>query len=284
MRLHLLLLTTLPLLAACTQRNPAQVELRGQHVFARSGSVYDAPPAQLNPSSYTTPSHAPMAPMGGDTHATASVSDIDITDVAAPARVGPQAKSSPASAAPSGGPFQPASASRLAPASGSNINSLNPWTGKPREVILDGAKDTPAAKTTAKPSASSGFIWPVTSKKVLSAFGPKGKGKVNEGINIASAGGEPVWAAADGEVVYADDELQGFGNMVLIKHSGDKTTTYAHMGRITVDKYERVKQGDIIGYVGASGNVKEPQLHFAVHEGKNPVDPVKFMKQSVASR
>ena len=138
------------------------------------------------------------------------------------------------------------------------------------------------SKSAAK-SESNGFIWPVTSKKVVSAFGPKGKGKANDGINIASPNGEPVWAAADGEVVFASNDLKDYGNMVLIKHNGDKTTTYAHLGRIIVDKYERVKQGDIIGYVGSTGKAKDAQLHFAVHDGKTPVDPVKFMKQNVAS-
>ena len=126
-------------------------------------------------------------------------------------------------------------------------------------------------------------MWPVSSKRVISEFGPKGKGKVNDGINIASADGEPVWASADGEVVYVGNELEGYGNMVLIKHTGDKATTYAHMSRTTVEKYDRVKQGDIIGYVGTSGNVKEPQLHFAIRDGKDAVDPLKYLDRKVAS-
>lgn len=145
------------------------------------------------------------------------------------------------------------------------------------------ARETPAITKPVAKSDSGSFMWPVNSKKILSAYGPKGKGQANDGINIASAGGEPVWAAADGEVVYVGNELQGYGNMVLIKHTGDKSTTYAHLGRATVDKYDRVKQGDIIGYVGNTGNVKESQLHFAVREGKDPVDPLKFLKRNVAS-
>ncbi len=143
---------------------------------------------------------------------------------------------------------------------------------------VDAAITKPVAKT-----ESSGFMWPVNSKKIISAYGPKGKGKANDGINIASANGEPVWAAADGEVVYVGNELQGYGNMVLIKHSGDKSTSYAHLSKAAVDKYDRVKQGDIIGYVGNSGNVKDAQLHFAIRDGKDPVDPIKFMKSNVAS-
>lgn len=132
------------------------------------------------------------------------------------------------------------------------------------------------------PKAVSGFMWPVGSKKILSGFGPKGGGKVNDGINIASAEGEPVWAAADGEVVYSGNQIKGYGNMVLIKHPGGKTTSYAHLNRTAVDKYARVKQGDIIGYVGSTGNVNSPQLHFAIRDGKDPVDPQKYLKRDVA--
>jgi murein DD-endopeptidase MepM/ murein hydrolase activator NlpD len=66
--------------------------------------------------------------------------------------------------------------------------------------------------------------------------------------------------------------------MVLIKHAAGFTTAYAHLNRIAVDKYSRVKQGDIIGYVGSTGNVKEPQLHFAMRNGKKePLDPQKYL-------
>ena len=150
--------------------------------------------------------------------------------------------------------------------------------------IISESGSTNAAITKQSASAdSSGFMWPVNSKKVISAFGPKGKGQANDGINIASANGEPVWAASDGEVVYVGNELGGSGNMVVIKHSGDKSTSYAHLSRATVDKYDRVKQGDIIGYVGSTGNVKDAQLHFAIRQGTDPVDPMKFMKSSLAS-
>ena len=132
-------------------------------------------------------------------------------------------------------------------------------------------------------SNASGFMWPVNSKKIISEYGPKGGGKANDGINIASADGEPVWAAADGEVVYVGNELAGYGNMVLIKHQGGKATTYAHMSKATVEKYDHVKQGDIIGYVGSTGNVKEPQLHFAIRDGSSAVDPMKYLSRKVVA-
>lgn len=129
--------------------------------------------------------------------------------------------------------------------------------------------------------SSSGFIWPVQGK-VISKFGPKGGGRSNDGINIAAPAGEPVYAASGGEVVYVGDELKGYGKMVIIRHSAGKHSSYAHMQKYSVDRYDRVKQGDIIGYVGQTGNVSEPQLHFAIRENKQPVNPVEFLPSDYA--
>lgn len=159
------------------------------------------------------------------------------------------------------------------------MEELDKIVGNDSEIAAAAKTKTTAAAA----GADSAFMWPVSSKKVISSFGPKGSGKVNDGINIASSEGEPVWAAADGEVVYVGNELQGYGNMVLIKHSDNKATTYAHLNRANVDKYDRVKQGDIIGYVGSTGNVRKPQLHFAIRDGKDPVDPMKHFNRNVAS-
>ena len=91
-----------------------------------------------------------------------------------------------------------------------------------------------------------------------------------------------MWASADGEVVYVGDELKGYGNMVMLKHKGGKISTYAHLSRVHVEKYDRIKQGDILGYVGSTGNVKEPQLYFSLREGKTPMDPNTVLNQNVA--
>lgn len=128
------------------------------------------------------------------------------------------------------------------------------------------------------------FIWPVEGGKVISAYGPKKGGEYNDGINIAADEGEPIWAAADGQVVYAGNELQGYGNMVIIKHDSGWMTAYAHTKSIDVKKNDRVKQGDMIAYVGTSGGMKSAQLHFGMRNGKDPVNPEVYLPKEVASR
>ena len=122
------------------------------------------------------------------------------------------------------------------------------------------------------------FIWPVGGA-VIQGFGPKADGQRNDGLNITSSAGDPVRAAADGEVVYAGDQVPSFGNLVLIKHPGGWVTAYAHMGRILVKNRDQVVQGQQIGAVGQTGQVDRPQLHFEIRyapspkEKAIPVDP-----------
>jgi murein DD-endopeptidase MepM/ murein hydrolase activator NlpD len=126
------------------------------------------------------------------------------------------------------------------------------------------------------------FIWPVNGGKVISHFGPKPQGRTNDGINIAIAEGEPIIAAADGMVVYAGNELKGYGNMIILRHDDGWMTAYAHARDISVKKNDYVKQGELIGYVGLTGGVKTPQLHFALRNGKTPVDPEQHLPHNVA--
>ena len=99
---------------------------------------------------------------------------------------------------------------------------------------------------------------------MISNFGLKGGGQRNDGINVRANTGDPVRAAANGEVVYAGDQVPGFGNLVLIKHPEGWTTAYAHLAHVDVKMRQSVTQGQQIGQAGATGGVTEPQLHFEV--------------------
>lgn len=142
--------------------------------------------------------------------------------------------------------------------------------------------DAAPQRFAADKSESSTFIWPAEGR-IVSRFGPKQNGLVNDGINIEAGEGEPIWAAAQGEVVYAGNELKGYGKMMILRHAGGWMTAYAHASDMLVAKGDRVEQGDLIGYVGKTGAVNTAQLHFGIREGKKPVDPETLLPRRVAS-
>jgi murein DD-endopeptidase MepM/ murein hydrolase activator NlpD len=122
------------------------------------------------------------------------------------------------------------------------------------------------------------FIWPVRGD-VLSTFGAKPGGQRNDGVDIAAPAHSAVHAAASGDVVYAGDQIPGFGNLVLIKHEGGWVTAYAHLSTSEVKIREHVEQGAEIGQVGQTGGVDQPELHFEIryapspHDKARPIDP-----------
>jgi murein DD-endopeptidase MepM/ murein hydrolase activator NlpD len=129
-------------------------------------------------------------------------------------------------------------------------------------------------------SAGAGrFVWPVRGQ-ILSSFGVTGVGRRNDGVDIGAVAGAPVGAAASGEVVYAGDQVPGFGNLVLIKHASGWVSAYAHLGTVIVKMRQMVYQGEPLGTVGMTGGVGAPQLHFEIRyaatpsEKARPVDPV----------
>jgi murein DD-endopeptidase MepM/ murein hydrolase activator NlpD len=164
-----------------------------------------------------------------------------------------------------------------------------PWRNTQQQPSSDarpfGSPSAPIAQNApAKPVGNSQFIWPVADGKIISHFGPKAGGRSNDGINIAVAEGEPIWAAAGGTVVYAGSDLKGYGNMIIIRHGNGWMTAYAHARSIAVKKGDSVKQGDIIAYVGMTGGVPSPQVHFAIRNGRTPVDPELYLSKNIASR
>jgi murein DD-endopeptidase MepM/ murein hydrolase activator NlpD len=135
---------------------------------------------------------------------------------------------------------------------------------------------TQAGTTGSTNSAAPTFRWPVRGK-VITGFGPKSSGGQNDGINVSVPEGTPIKAAEEGVVAYAGNELKGYGNLVLVRHSNGFVTAYAHASELSVKKGESVKRGQVIGKAGATGNVTSPQLHFEVRKGATPVDPTQYL-------
>ncbi|MGI8841838.1 MAG: peptidoglycan DD-metalloendopeptidase family protein [Caulobacteraceae bacterium] len=143
----------------------------------------------------------------------------------------------------------------------------------------------PALSQAAVASAGRGrFVWPVRGE-IISPFGVKGVGRRNDGIDVKSPQGTVVRAAAAGNVVYAGDQVPGFGNLVLVKHADGWVTAYAHLDKISVQMRQMVAQGEELGQVGQTGGVAEPQLHFEIRyaptpaDKARPVDPVLVLPQ-----
>lgn len=106
--------------------------------------------------------------------------------------------------------------------------------------------------------------------------GYSSSGKVNKGIDISGAVGDPVRAAASGSVVYAGSGLLGYGNLIIINHDEHFLSAYAHNRKILVQEGENVRAGQLIAEMGSSG-ANEVKLHFEIRKNGNPVDPSYYL-------
>ena len=130
--------------------------------------------------------------------------------------------------------------------------------------------------------SESGYMWPLPGYYRLSSlFGYRihpisGKPHSHSGIDIPAQGGTPILAARSGQVitsVYGSGAYWSYGNYVVIDHGDGETTLYAHMSSRAVSEGEMVTQGQVIGYVGTTGNSTGNHLHLEVRENGQRVDP-----------
>ncbi len=111
---------------------------------------------------------------------------------------------------------------------------------------------------------------------VTGEFGVRRGNSRHQGIDLAAPIGTPVWATADGRVVFAGKE-RGYGRTVLIDHGGGYQTRYAHLRRLGTKTGKRVEKGDLIGQVGRSGNANGAHLHYEVIKNGQPVNPRTYL-------
>jgi len=151
-----------------------------------------------------------------------------------------------------------------------------PGTGAPPPEPL-------SAATAPSPASDGGcgkgdrpcLAWPLDGE-VSSGFGERG-GKPHDGIDIPAERGTPVEAAADGVVLYSGDEIKGYGNLVIIRHSGGIITVYAHGDKNLVSEGDEVKAGQQVAQVGDSGTATTTHLHFEVRVDEQPRDPLDYL-------
>lgn len=132
--------------------------------------------------------------------------------------------------------------------------------------------------------ASIPAIQPVSNKdldRIASGFGMRidpvyGTPKMHKGLDFTAPQGTPIYATGDGTVSEAGYSEGGYGNHVVINHGYGYETLYGHMVKIKARNGQRVKRGEVIGWVGSTGKSTGPHCHYEVHVQNNPVDPVYF--------
>ena len=148
------------------------------------------------------------------------------------------------------------------------------------------------AKEKEKMLSSIPAIQPVNNehlKRMASGFGwrndPFTKArKFHKGMDFSAPKGVPIYAAADGVVIRADGRAPGYGKHVRIDHGYGYITLYAHMSKYVVRRRQKVKRGDLIGYVGNTGRSEAPHLHYEVRKNGHPVNPINFYYGSLSPK
>jgi lipoprotein NlpD len=143
--------------------------------------------------------------------------------------------------------------------------------GSPGKAV----RGKPPAPSPAAKARKLEFIWPLRGP-VTSWFGVR-KGRRHDGIDIAAKKGTPIRAAEKGKVIYSDDEIPGYGNLIIIEHAGGFHSVYAHNSRNRVDVDAFVRREQVVGEVGETGRAKGPHLHFEIRKDQRAVDPMKYL-------
>ena len=108
--------------------------------------------------------------------------------------------------------------------------------------------------------------------------------KFHKGMDFSAKSGTPIYATGDGFVKKADGTVSGFGNHIEINHGYGYMTLYAHLSKYKVRAGQKVKRGDIIGYVGSTGRSEAPHLHYEVHKNGEVVNPLNFYYGSISAK
>jgi murein DD-endopeptidase MepM/ murein hydrolase activator NlpD len=105
--------------------------------------------------------------------------------------------------------------------------------------------------------------------------------RMHTGIDFSAPVGTPIYATGDGVVEHLKNKMTGYGKVMMINHGFGYESLYAHMSKIFVKPGEKVKRGQIIGYVGNTGRSTGPHLHYEIRKNGKPVNPVHFFFQDL---
>lgn len=164
--------------------------------------------------------------------------------------------------------------------SGRYVNQNGKWVFQPEEIGFMRFLENPGRDGSMYDYASSGrFIWPVPAAKRISSLYGMRRGRHHDGIDIPARKGSHILAADAGKVSFAG-KMRGYGNVVVIKHSGGYHTVYAHNKLHYVKKGQRVGQGEVIAQVGNTGRSSGPHLHFEIRKNNRVRDPANYLQRA----
>jgi murein DD-endopeptidase MepM/ murein hydrolase activator NlpD len=143
----------------------------------------------------------------------------------------------------------------------------------PSPTTAPPAPPQPRVKTDAQ------FAWPIHGP-INSPFGPR-NGRLHAGIDIGSPSYQEVVAAADAEVIYANDTKGPLGKAVVLQHGRGMRTVYAHLSIIIARERDTIRQGQAIGGVGETGRATGPHLHFEIRQNGVPRNPQEYLPATI---
>jgi len=164
-----------------------------------------------------------------------------------------------------------ATASSAAPVAATPAPAPAPAQAAPAQAApTQTAAIAPVAEPT--PSGNDKFAWPASGRIITDFAASRGTG-----INIDVPEGSTVKAAENGTVIYVGSGVEGYGNLILVRHPNGYVSAYAHLKDMSVSKGAVINRGEAIGTVGQTGSVTRPQLHFELRKGATPVDPMPLL-------
>ncbi|MCG3190189.1 MAG: Murein hydrolase activator NlpD [Burkholderiaceae bacterium] len=146
------------------------------------------------------------------------------------------------------------------------VGALPPLAG-----TTPAANAASAASSARDPDEEVIWAWPAAGPVIAGFDEAK-----NKGLTIGGKAGDPVYAAADGRVVYAGSGLRGYGNLVIVKHNNTYLTAYAHNKALLVKEDQVVRRGQKIAEMGSS-DADRVQLHFEIRRQGRPIDPARLL-------
>lgn len=163
----------------------------------------------------------------------------------------------------------PGSPAASAPASGAGSTTVAGVSVTP--AVPPASAPSPTIASPKEGDDDVNWMWP-SSGPVIAAFDEAR----NKGLGISGKAGDPVYAAADGRVVYAGSGLRGYGNLVIVKHNNSYLTAYAHNQTLLVKEDQAVRRGQKIAEMGST-DTDRVKLHFEIRKQGKPVDPAKYL-------